>query len=201
MVVAVIYTYRFKRNTMAQRQNPVSQVLFAHSAGPQYAPGKGSYDLVKYLRSSLPDGYRVLFPIIEKPSSPTYHKYKQLFKDTFAKLDEPVILVGHSLGASTLLKYLSEERPAISIRGLFLVSTPQWRSNMKEFQLKENFQDSLEDIPAIFLYHSKADTEVPIEHLAFYEKAFPNAVVRRLKGKEHVFASGLSALVRDIQSL
>lgn len=181
--------------------NEKTKIFFAHSAGAQYGPGKGSYDLVHYLRSALSEEFQILFPIIKKPNSPTYSEFKKMYKAAFAKLTEPVILVGHSLGGSTLLKYLSEEKPDISILGIFLVSVPYWKSNMKEFQLKENFQDSLKDIPKIYLYHSKEDAEVPIDSLDFYEKAFETAVVHQLSGDEHIFSKGLPELASDIQSL
>lgn len=186
---------------MPNKRNPKTKILFAHSAGPQYGRRKGSYDLVKYLKSKLPERFQVLFLIIEKPNSPTYDKFKKMFKLTFAKIKEPVILVGHSFGSSTLLKYLSEERPDISILGMFLISTPFWKSNMKESQLKENFQDSLKDIPRIFLYNSKEDNEVPIDNLEFYEYVFKTAVTYKLNGNEHIFQKGLPELVSDIKLL
>src|SRR5436190_16779609 len=179
----------------------LKKILFAHSAGPQYGSGKGSYDLVKYLNSKLAGEFKIVFPVIEKPDSPTYEKFKKMFASAFAEITGPVVLIGHSLGASTLLKYLSEERPGISSPGLFLVATPHWKSNMKEFQLKEDFQASLKNIAAIFLYHSKNDTEVPFEHLEFYENAFTTAAVRKLPGKDHIFSKGLPELVSDIKSL
>jgi predicted alpha/beta hydrolase family esterase len=184
---------------MANKKGNATEIFFAHSAGPQYATGKGSYDLVKYLKAALP-GYQLLHPIIERPGTPTYTKFKKMFRSAFAAINEPVILVGHSLGASTLLKYLSEETRDVSILGLFLVSTPHWKADMKEFQLKENFQASLEDISPIFLYHSKEDKDVPIDSLVFYEAALKKAVVRKLNGNEHMFSKGLPALVADIQS-
>ncbi|MXV50121.1 serine hydrolase family protein [Pedobacter sp. HMF7647] len=186
---------------MATKRNKKTKVFFAHSGGPQYGPGKGSYDLVNYLKSKLPEGFQVLFPVIEKPNSPTYGRFKEMYKSIFAKINEPVILIGHSLGGSTLLKYLSEEKPGVAVLGLFLVSTPYWKSNMKEFQLKENFQVSLKGISKVFLYHSTNDTVVPVEHLEFYENAFQTAVVRKLQGAEHTFSNGLPELVSDIKSL
>jgi len=186
---------------MANAKTEVKKILFVHSAGPQYGNGKGSYDLVKYLKSKLSDEFEILFPIIEKPKSPTYEKFKKMFASVFAKITEPIVLIGHSLGGSTLLKYLSEERPDISISGLFLVAPPHWKSNMKEFQLKENFQVSLKNIPAIFLYHSKNDPEVPFENLEFYETAFTTSTVRKLSGRDHIFSKGLPELVSDIKSL
>jgi len=182
------------------RKEKLKKIFFAHSAGPQYAQGKGSYDLVHHLRSGLSHGFKILFPTIEKPSRPTYEKYKKMFSCSLAGIKEPVVLIGHSLGASTLLKYLSEEKPAISILGLFLVSTPHWKSNMKEFQLKEDFQKALKGIP-VFLYHSKNDPEVPIENLDFYRSAFKTAKVREVPGKEHVFSKGLPELVVDLCTL
>jgi len=186
---------------MTKENVPKTKIFFAHSAGPQYGHGKGSYDLVKYLKTELPEKFQILFPIIERPNAPTYDKFKKLFMLAFAKLTEPVILVGHSLGGSTLLKYLSEEKPRISIVALFLISTPYWKSNMKEFQLKENFQSSLKDIPKIFLYHSKEDKEVHIASLESYKQAFKTAVVHKLNGNEHTFSKGLPELVNDIKSL
>jgi len=186
---------------MTNKRNSKTKIFFAHSAGPQYAPGKGSYDVVKYLKSKLPERFKILSPVIEKPYSPTYDKFKKMFELTFAKITEPVILVGHSLGGSTLLKYLTEEKPGISILGLFLVSTPYWKSNMKEFQLKENFHTSVKHIPKVFLYHSKEDADVPIGNLEFYEHAFKTAVVHKLNGNEHTFSKGLPELVADIKSL
>jgi len=182
------------------QENKLKTVLFAHSAGPQYAAGKGSYDLVKDLKAKLPGEFKILFPKIEKPGAPAYAKYKKMFASAFAKLTGPVILIGHSLGSSTLLKYLSEEKPGVSISGLFLVSTPHWKSNMQEFELKENFQRELKGIPT-FLYHSKNDPVAPFEDLKFYKAAFKNATVHELPGKEHTFSEGLPALVSDLKKL
>ena len=186
---------------MSKSKKELKKILFAHSAGPQYGKGKGSYDLVMYLKSKLSDEFEIIFPIIEKPKSPTYEKFKKMFALAFAKTTEPVILIGHSLGGSTLLKYLSEEKPTISTSALFLISTPHWKNNMKEFELKTNFQDFLKDIPAVFLYHSKDDTDVPFENLKFYEDSFKTGIVRELPGKEHSFSKGLPELVTDIKSL
>jgi predicted alpha/beta hydrolase family esterase len=179
----------------------MKQILFAHSAGPQYGKGKGSYDLVHALRTKLHPECKILFPKIEKPNSPTYAKYKDLFASAFANITEPVILIGHSLGGSTLLKYLSEERPDISIAGLFLVSVPHWTSNMKEFELKKNFQSAIKPVPPVYLYHSKNDPVVPFKHMAFYADAFKSAVTRELRGREHVFEKGLPPLASDIRAL
>lgn len=186
---------------MAMRPRPSTNIFFAHSAGPQYGPGKGSYDLVKYLRTGLGNDYLVMFPKIERPNTPTYEKYRKMYRLAFMKIKGPVILVGHSLGASTLLKYLSEEKWKLTVLGLFLVATPYWKSNMKEFQLAESFQLALKNIPQIFLYQSKNDPGLSMDHLSFYQQALDWAVVREIAGDEHLFSKGLPQLITDIKSI
>lgn len=184
---------------------PIKQaVLFAHSGGKQSKPGEGSYDLVTYLKKELGKDFDISFPIIEKPEAPTYAMWKKMFKEHFKKIRTPLILIGHSLGASTLLKYLSEEKPHVSIAGIFLVSTPHWGEKnweFDDFKLSRNFASALNNIPKIYLYQSVKDPTVPFEHLKFYKKAFPSATIRALPGTDHVFAKGLPQLVNDIKKL
>ena len=44
-------------------------------------------------------------------------------------IDEEVIFVGHSFGGSVLLKYLAEGTYRKHVKGLFLVSVPNWAPN------------------------------------------------------------------------
>ncbi len=57
-----------------------------------------------------------------------------------------IILVGHSFGASMILKYLSENSVNKKIAGIFLIATPFWNGNedlQKGLKLQENFADRL----------------------------------------------------------
>jgi len=69
---------------MAKSKKGLRKVLFAHSAGPQYGRGKGSYDLVMYLKSKLSVNLKFIFPLLK---SPGYLPMKSLKK----------CLDGHSL--------------------------------------------------------------------------------------------------------
>ena len=186
------------------KNKSLKQILFAHSAGKQDGPGEGSFDLVNTLQKELANEYHIHFPLIAQPDAPTYQMWKQLFDAELQEKTEPMILIGHSLGASTLLKYLSEEKPTITILGLFLISTPFWSKkgwDTNDFVLKEGFESELPHIPYVFLYHSKDDDMVPFNHLDFYKKAFPKAMVRALKGNDHAFENGLPVLVSDLKKL
>jgi predicted alpha/beta hydrolase family esterase len=95
--------------------------------------------------------------------------------------------VGHSFGASVLLKYLSEtvRRPAFA--GLFLIATPFWGPDFPEFALAPDFGKRLRDVSPLYLYHSRDDPEIPLETLDRYRRALPRARVRVLEGRGHEF--------------
>lgn len=187
-----------------KNENKPYKIFFAHSGGGQSGPGEGSYDLVAYLRRVLSDDFEVHFPLIDDPEEPTYDMWQKMLSVELKAIEQPIILIGHSLGGSMLLKYLSEEKPNIEISAIFLIGTPLWASsgwNIDDYILKENFETELKAINKIFLYHSNEDAIVPFEHLDFYKRAFPEATVRVINGTDHAFAEGLPELVADIKSV
>jgi predicted alpha/beta hydrolase family esterase len=100
------------------------QLLFVHGGG------EGAYEedrtLAASLRDALGGGYQVRCPKMPDEDSPQYAAWRDRIASELAELDGEVFLVGHSLGASILLKYISEERTATPIAGTFLVAAPYW---------------------------------------------------------------------------
>lgn len=178
------------------------QILFLHSAGPQ-GKHEGSSDLVAWLQKELSHDYNVHFPIMPNPDNPGYEAWRKKTEEELNAVNDGVILVGHSLGGSVLLKQLSEYPFEKRIAGLFLIATPFWEKNwdMDEYVLKDDFASRLPKIPLIMLYHSRHDEMVPFSSLSAYAKKLPKAFVRELRGDDHVFAEGLPELVEDIKSL
>jgi predicted alpha/beta hydrolase family esterase len=139
------------------------QVLFVHSGGTQ-GLHEGSSDLVAWLRQVLGPPYEVFYPKMPNPDTPVYEQWKQTIKAELSRLDNGVILIGHSLGGSVILKFLSEEKITKKIDGLFMIGSPYWgKRNWKvdEYLLKEKFAASLPEINDVFLYHSRRDAVVP----------------------------------------
>ena len=124
--------------------------------------------------------------------------------DDLATLSGELFLVGHSLGASMLLKYLSDNPAEPRMRGLFLLATPFWSGEeewKRGLKLRDDFASRLpRDVP-IFLYQSADDEQVPIAHLAIYEASLPSAKVRRLANGGHQFNDDLALVARDIHSV
>lgn len=181
-------------------------IFFAHSGGAQSNPGEGSYDLVEWLRQNLPD-YQVSFPLIADPEAPSWEMWQKMFQQELEPLAAKTLLIGHSLGGSMLLKYLSEQPDALKntpIKAFILISTPVWGTTdwkVAEFGLKPDYVDALPDLPEIHIFHSEADSIVPYKHAEIYQQQLPDAVLHLQPGDNHVFSEGLPELIALIREL
>lgn len=178
------------------------QVLFVHGGGE----GAHAADerLAASLRDALGGGYDVRSPKMPNEGSPEVEAWKERISEELAAMDGEAVLVGHSLGALFLLKYLSEEEPQKPVAGLFLVAAPYVGTGGWEVQegaLREDFASELPEGLQVFLYHSRDDEVVPFAHLALYEAKLPRATVRGFADRGHQFGDDLSEVARDVERL
>jgi uncharacterized protein len=170
--------------------------------------GEGGYEvdkeLVASLHKALGKGYEINYPEIKSDESAFDFGWPQQIAKKISEAKNDFILVGHSFGASMILKYLSENSASKKIAGIFLIATPFWNGNddwVQGLKLQENFADTLpEDIP-IFLYHCRDDEEIPFEHLEIYAQKLPKATVRQIASGGHQLNNDLSLVGNDIKSL
>ena len=178
------------------------QVLFIQGAG------EGAYEedgkLVKSLRDVLGTEYNVRYPKMPEEEDQGYEAWKGQISKELAALDGEVILVGHSVGCSMLLKYLSEENVKNAIAGIFLIAAPYWGIGgwqMDEFTLDEGCaSETLKGVP-VFFYHSREDDIVPFAHLAMHTEKFPQATIREFDGRGHQLNNDLADVAADIKGL
>lgn len=179
------------------------EVLFVHCAGPQ-GHHEGSDFLISHLRNALGDEYEIHTPKMPDPENPHYNLWSRKLKKELNAMEGEKILIGHSLGGSVLLKYLSEEEPRKNIAGLFVVAAPFWGKDnweVEEYMLQENFSTQLKGVKNVYLYHSKDDEVVPVAHLKYYAKELPGSTSREVINRGHLFGKGLPELVEDIKKL
>ena len=177
-------------------------VLFVHGGG------EGAYEedkkLAENLRDVLGGAYDVRCPRMPGADSPEYGAWRDRISAELAALDGEAILVGHSLGASILLKYLSEEAVERPVAGLFLVAPPYWGVedwDVGEYELRPDFASKLPEGLPVFFYHSRDDEAVPFAHLALYAERILWATVREFDGRGHQFGDDLTEVARDIREL
>ena len=179
------------------------QILFIHSGGSQ-GPHQGSNDLVGFIKSELGLEYELRYPQMPDPENPHYAAWKELINEEMQELGSSLILIGHSLGGSVLIKYLSEETCEKRIEGLFLIAAPffgtrDWK--VHEYLLNKNFAEKLPKTSGIYLYHSTNDEVVPYSHLNSYVEKLPGAIVRSFECSLHLFSRGIPILISDIKNL
>ena len=178
------------------------QLLFVHGGG------EGAYEedrkMAASLRDALGSGYEVRCPKMPEEDSPQYTAWRDRIASELAELDGEVFLVGHSLGASILLKYISEEKTVTPIAGMFLVAPPYWGVEdweVDEYVLQEDFASTLPRGLPMFFYHSRDDEWVPFAHLALYAERTRGHLRAEPDGRGHQFDDDLTEVVHDIQSL
>lgn len=180
----------------------VKQILFIHGGGNGgYAADEA---LVDSLKAALGNRYQVFYSEIKTDeSAPDFGWVKQI-AGKISEINGDLILVGHSFGASMILKCLSEIRVTKKIAGIFLIATPFWSGDeeWKEgLQLKENFADSLPVKDSIFFYQCLDDEETPFSHFEHYRQRIPQATFREIKSGGHQLNNDLTVVAHDIKSM
>ncbi|HET6993887.1 MAG TPA: alpha/beta hydrolase [Chitinophagaceae bacterium] len=177
------------------------QVLFIQGGGD------GGYEadakMVASLQKALGKDYEVSYPRMQTDEfAPDFGWLKQIGNE-IGKLRDNGFLVAHSLGASLLLKYVSENAVPKKMAGIFLVSTPFWSGNeqwVQGLKLKKDFAENLPKTRIIF-YHSRDDQEIPFDHLASYRDKLPNAGFREIESGGHQLDNNLNLIAKDIGDL
>jgi uncharacterized protein len=116
-----------------------------------------------------------------------------------------VVLIGHSLGASFLLRYLSQKDLDISVSCAYLIAAPYFGMDSQE---GDSFRFDEEELPALaqkvkklVLMHSKDDTVVPFGHLEKLSKVFPEAETIVFNERGHFNQESFPELIAHIKGL
>ncbi len=156
------------------------------------------------LQETLGTEYDVLAPRMPNASDAQYAEWALLFKKILPLLDDNLILVGHSLGASFLVRYLSEEQVSKRIRATFIVAgaySTDMEDMTSEFAAPSSLALFEQQSGHVFLYHSKDDPVVPFSELQKYQAALPNATARVFEDRQHFNQETFPELIADIRSI
>lgn len=190
----------FQQNKIAWRMG--KQVLFIQGGGDD------GYDtdalLVDSLKTVLGKDYLINYPKIKEDESAADFGWLKEIGENITEMKDNFILIGHSFGASMILKFLSENPIQKEISGIFLIATPFWKGNEEwklGLKLIDNFSGKLPVGVPIYLYHCTDDEEVPISHFYQYKQKRMVATFYEIPTGGHQFNNDLSKIARDIQLL
>ncbi|MDB5260461.1 MAG: hypothetical protein JWN37_692 [Candidatus Nomurabacteria bacterium] len=120
-------------------------------------------------------------------------------------LNNEIFLVGHSLGAIFLTKYLSENKVNKKVIGTFLIATPyDDKTNpepLGDFKLKYDFTKLVEQGGRAHFYQSTDDKVVPYEDFLKYKEKVPEAKYIEFTDRGHFNQEEFPELVEDIKKI
>lgn len=162
----------------------------------RYRSGKKNWKGM--LGAALGRRFEVIAPEMPNKLNAQYDEWKLWFLKFAPHLRRGVILVGHSLGGTFLIKYLSENTFPKKIHATLLVAPALMAGS---FRPPRNLKKLEKQGGRIFLYHSRDDRVVPFANFVEYQKRLPRAVPRVFKNRGHFNQAGFPELVRDIRAV
>lgn len=143
---------------------------------------------------SIKSSYQIIRPEMPNKNMASYKAWKIRFEKIFPYLnDEDLILVGHSLWAMFLIKYLWENIFPKKIQQVHLISSVFDESDMSDeekyawdFAYEETIIPNIQNqVEQIFLYHSTDDDIVPYTHTQKIKAYLPHAKLITLTDRGH----------------
>lgn len=161
-----------------------------------------------WVKQQLGDSFYFDIPVMPNTHNAKYDEWKIWFERHLAAVEGSVILVGLSLGAQFLAKYLIENDVEQEIKGLFLLAGPcgyfddSDGMDCASFSFKsEELRVIQSKVQEITIMHSKDDFVVPYEHALKYKEALPEAELVTFEDKNHFLVEELPELVERIKNL
>ena len=161
-----------------------------------------------WVKEELGDGYYFDIPVMPNTHNAKYDEWKIWFERHLEVVEDSVILIGLSLGAQFLAKYLIENDVSHEIKGLFLLAGPCGYFDDPDGMDCGTFSFDVTDLNQIqektqniTIMHSKDDFVVPYEHALKYKAALPEAELVTFEDKNHFLVEELPELVERIKQL
>lgn len=142
----------------------------------------------------------VLLPTMPNSANAQFEEWKIYFEKLLPFLGDNTSLIGHSLGAMFLAKYLHENKLAKPVRQLILLAGgyDDPTTNYGSFKLES--ATGLEDSAlAIDLLHSRDDFVVNFSELAKFEADLPDATVHSFDDKNHFLDEDFPELIEILK--
>ena len=181
----------------------MTTVLFIHSAGAQ-DPGEGSSALLENLRAALPDGMKLEAPLMPQPDNPEAELWIAACQSAITGIEDEFVIVGHSLGGSTVLQTLARFGLPVNLKGVVTLASPFWGAPGWEYAayaLPPEEATKLLQLPRLIMLLGDEDDTVAADHLDRYKAILPNAESKSLPGIDHEAAEAAPDILAAIGSI
>lgn len=154
----------------------------------------------QWLADQLPEA-DILLPTFPNSDNAVFEEWKIIFEKLIPFLDDDVCIVGHSLGAMFLAKYLQEHPLDKKIHQLILVAggyDDDTSEDLGSFSVSSATR-LFESADTVHLFHSKDDPVVPYTELSKFQRDLPSAIVHSFDDKGHFLDPTFPELLETIK--
>ena len=149
------------------------------------------------LQEILGDDFQVIKPQMPSKSNAKYNEWAIWFEKLFPYLNKNIILIGHSLGANFLAKYLSENIMKSTIDQIHLVAGCYgWKGG---FELADSLVQIEKQSADIFLYQSMDDPLVDFTDAEKYQVALPSATFVKFDDRGHFLQEEFPEIIENVK--
>lgn len=156
------------------------------------------------LQDNLGSDYTVLLPKMPNSTNARYSEWRLWFEHVSSLFTDNCILIGHSLGAIFLAKYLSENNFPVKINATILVAAPYDDDSLEDltdFKI-ESLSDKLtEQAGKLVFFNGTDDPVISQSDLKKYQKALPSAEFKIMSAPDHFVRAEFPELVEVIKGV
>jgi predicted alpha/beta hydrolase family esterase len=156
------------------------------------------------LQFQLWDDYIVYTPQMPNKQNAQYIEWEIMFNKLLDAIDDNFILIGHSLWAAFVVKYLSENKINKKIKKTMLLWTPfngdMDGDKLTWFTREWDISNLSNQAWELYFYHSEDDFAVPYSHVLKFQEILPEAHYRLFKDRNHFLQWEVPELISDIIS-
>jgi predicted alpha/beta hydrolase family esterase len=175
-----------------------------------HLPSKDSFSTKKWtgsLAEDLGEGYEVLVPPMPNKQNAKFQEWKIWFERHFEYLNDGAILIGCSLGAMFLAKYLSKFELPFKPEAVLLMAGAY---KLPYFDDKDcgDFLVTPEDVAEgidkelkVVIVHSRDDFLVPYEHATALSEALEGSELMTFEDKNHFLVEEFPELLDKIRKV
>jgi predicted alpha/beta hydrolase family esterase len=156
------------------------------------------------LQESLDTEYTVLMPSMPNKTNARYKEWKLYFDNLTSILEDDCILIGHSLGAIFLAKYLSENKLARHVKATILVAAPfedESTEDLTDFKLETVTELFKQQAGKVIFYFGSDDPVIALSEMEKYQAELPNAEYNVLSAPDHFMRPDFPEILETIKNI
>jgi hypothetical protein len=156
------------------------------------------------LKEKLGDEYQVLLPAMPNKTNARYSEWKVWFDHFSDLIADDCILIGHSMGAVFLAKYLSQHAFPAKIKATILVATPyndESDEDLGDFKLESITDLFKSQAGAVFIINGNDDPVISAADIQKYKDDLPDAQFLTIPASDHFMRVDFPEMTNILKTL